>query len=751
MHIWTDLLTREAVFVLTLLALGAGPAAFLSTRIDSGARLALAPVLGLCVGVALTDTLLEWQPVQSTYWVLVPVTAVSLAAAGWRMARKKVAFLPTPRDTLQLVVIAIAVLGPASLTLHARASVGPVTFNVYDAAGYVAETDSEQTHSIEQVVATRPPYRNLTEEYWEEYAREYQNVDATALEASVNDFMGLYSTDTQSPFMIVLMFVGALGAYAACRYAMGSPSWVAVLAGALFGGSFFMQLWADSSQAAICGLAVLLPFMVVGAEVLRDRRIADHMLLALIAAGLLTVYPLFVPAVACGSVIVLVLLALRQLQRRRPTFRQVAGALSRLLLIAVLAALFTPVAFSRDLRYWQAVLEGTFSFSGLPVYHLPVAVLPGWILQTRDFYSVLDFGVGGGFAGVLSSVLLPLVMLAVVVAGVRWQRRALVVLPVAIMCALFAVWVRAHNHCGYCEDRNLLPLAPMTDVVLALGVGALLASGRRLVRIVGIVAAVVIVGAVAGRMRIERRDILDTAYFLDPSDRAVLSHLPAHSGPVLVEGFGESLRGPGELPLVYDLVNEHTDGNATIALDSTDYSSFTYLEGADQPAAFEPYYRFVLTRFAGIQTGRRLVARSDGIALEERVSPLDVTPVAGLGTPLSQLDREGAAWVQGGLLSDALLVYVAGGDAAPVWVHLEIEAVQAVAVPRQPGVTSRLSAGRLSVCMRAYGTAPWRRASLGVSFSPAPAPQPYAEFQLPLPAEGEQLLSMDASTRHCQP
>jgi hypothetical protein len=44
------------------------------------------------------------------------------------------------------------------------------------------------------------------------------------------------------------------------------------LAGALFGGAPFIQLWADSSQAALGGLALILPFAILGAEVIRGRR-----------------------------------------------------------------------------------------------------------------------------------------------------------------------------------------------------------------------------------------------------------------------------------------------------------------------------------------------------------------------------------------------------------------------------------------------------------------------------------------------
>jgi hypothetical protein len=54
-RIWFDPITRERAMLLTLVALGAGPASFLARRLDRVIRLALAPALGLCVGAAVDD------------------------------------------------------------------------------------------------------------------------------------------------------------------------------------------------------------------------------------------------------------------------------------------------------------------------------------------------------------------------------------------------------------------------------------------------------------------------------------------------------------------------------------------------------------------------------------------------------------------------------------------------------------------------------------------------------------------------
>ena len=81
MHVWLDLIYRELLFVALLGAIGSGPAAFLSGRWDGTARIAMAPVFGLCVGVCLAVTLVYFVPTADTGWVVIPA---ALASSRWR-------------------------------------------------------------------------------------------------------------------------------------------------------------------------------------------------------------------------------------------------------------------------------------------------------------------------------------------------------------------------------------------------------------------------------------------------------------------------------------------------------------------------------------------------------------------------------------------------------------------------------------------------------------------------------------------
>lgn len=749
MHIWIDLIFREFALLALLLAVGSGPVAWLGARFDPAARFALAPVFGLCLSTAVTETLVQWEPARSTYLVLIPLALGSLAVAWPRGLFAKRLEL---RDVAGLALVCLVVSGPLLYSLHERASVGPVAFNVYDAAGYVGVTDAMQSRSIEQATAV-VRRDDLIQQFWSSYAGGFQNLDATSLEASFNDILGLHASDTNSAFLLALLLVGAFGAFAAIRFLTQTKSWAAVLAGCLFGGPFFIHLWADSSQAAICGLALVLPIALLGIELTRSWRLADTLLLGLLAAGVVTLYPLFAPPLVIAAALLIGFLLLRAARKRTLTLRLVAGGALRIAAVPAVAAAISPVAFGRDLRYWQAILQGAVPFSGLPQYHLPIGVLPGWLLQTREFYQLVDLGRGGA-KGLILAVILPLLFVLLIGYGLKRFRIACGALSLLVACGVLATYVHSANGCNYCVQRNLLPLGPLLAALLSLGIFALLSQPARYLRGAGAVGLLLVVVAVGDRARTDRLLVVDQAYIQDSANRYVLNALPARHGTLEVEGFGSSLRAPGELPLVYELADERVHGRISLPAEVSDYSALAYLGGIRTAGPeFKPDYSYVLTRFAGILTTRRLIARSGGIALEKRTQPLDVTLGGGLGAPLARLDTEGAAWVQGGLLREPVLVYVTGpSGGARVWARLRFEVGQGVGVPAQPGVTAGLAGTSLTVCVPARGRDPVRRAALNLSFMPLFPPTPHEAYPLlPLPAEGVRLASMTAVTGRCVP
>jgi hypothetical protein len=87
MHIWTALVAREAALLTILTLFGSGPASLLSERFDAAARIALAPVLGFCLGTCVTTTVIEFAPARDTYWMLIPLALASAGVAAARTVR----------------------------------------------------------------------------------------------------------------------------------------------------------------------------------------------------------------------------------------------------------------------------------------------------------------------------------------------------------------------------------------------------------------------------------------------------------------------------------------------------------------------------------------------------------------------------------------------------------------------------------------------------------------------------------------
>jgi hypothetical protein len=358
----------------------------------------------------------------------------------------------------------------------------------------------------------------------------------------------------------------------------------------------------------------------------------------------------------------------------------------------------------------------------------------------------------GGFKQIVLGALLPLIFAGLIVVGLRRYRPALALVVLAIVCAGVAEYSYAsRDACTYCAERNLLPLAPITVVLIALGLNALLTMRGRKFMILGIAGVALVLAGVGQRTRIELKRFANVSYFLDTANRVMLSHLPKGGGAVAIEGYGASVFAQAEQPLVYHLVNERAPGRASIILGSALGNAIQYLDFnvVVQPPGpeFDPKYRYVLTRLAGVATARQMIARGGGIALQRRVAPLDVIPSAGLGVPYERVDRSGVPWVQA---TEPLQFEIAGRNGGrPVWARLSFRTSGPVSVPSQPGVRARLRGRTLIACVRATGSEPVRQAALRIKATLYPGIPPRETFPPPMPLEGLALTAMRAVSDRC--
>jgi len=724
MHIWTELATSEAALLTILLLIGAGPAALLPARFDAAARIALAPILGFCLGTCVTTTALEFVPAGSSYPLLIPLALASAAFAARRTLRSPKHGWPSLRDAAQILVLCVVVAGPLTYVLHERHTVGPAAYYFTDVDNYVATQEAAATTSLrdaradwKQYARTGTRFADLTQFIYAFFADFGSNLDATPLHANVNQLLGLASIDTFAPFLIVLLLAGGLGAFAAVRRIAGTPTWTAPLAGALFGGPLLLELWFDSYQAAIIALALLVPTVLLGAEAVRGPRLTNLALVALMLAVFVTVYPLYVPPlVAIGAAAV----AWRAVVQRRAGASP--GALARSLVlpalaVAVMTAAFDPVALVRTVGYYHRVLTAGFPFPRVG-YVLPPEVLPGWLLQTQEFWFLTPIGTGD-LRQVLLPTLIPFVFLAFVAVAVRRHRIGLALLGLAAIFGLAAhLSYASEDACTYCAQRYLLALAPIFAVLLAVGLWQSLRSPSRVWQVVGIGGVLLVVAAVGQRTRVELERFADRSFFFDSANRSALEELPRDGRPVHLEGYWASPSAQAEQPLTYHLATDRAPGRVSISL-GTSYSNATqYLTLGPELAPgpeFRSDYRYLLTRFSGVATDRRVVARRGAVSLMERTRPLDVTPYTGLNINLARLDASGIPWVRPGA---PLRLHVVGKSSARrVWARLTFRLPQALTLPAQRGVRARDRRGTLTVCVRATGRAPIRDAALQL---PAP-------------------------------
>ena len=759
------LLVMEAGVILFAGLLGSGLAVLIPGRVPAAARIALAPAMGLAVGFPLTFAASQFVSMSvGAYALLIPLTVLSAAFAVVRVRRAGRPEAP-PRSHLLCLALALAIpLSLFSAPLIDQRSLGPVSYQVSDAANYAAFNDrlEENTwgdeHSGLSPADDRLAHQLLT-------GPLFQGTGTFPLGAALNAVYGWAALDSQSALMIALLGIGALGCFGLVLTATRS-AWAGLAAALLYAGPVNYQLFVDGSQAALAGLALLGPLAVVGSRLLREP-IRAGALLGVLMGGILTVYTAFVPVVALSVGLGLAIHLLRE--RRIESLR--AAAIASGVAVAVVCVL-AALPLVKNVEYAKAVSDGllekradlatwdepvAFTEFGereevqpekeiFPPFDVPAETVPAWLAQSRERFDLPALSAVTPVDGAVTVVLLPALAILLAALGVwRFRAWAFLLLPAAVSLVL-AYYGFEGQDCSYCGGRALLAITPILAVFASFGLvaGAALIRARAVPRGAGVaaVAGLILIAFALANDRALAERLVDSGYMLRGEAREVSD---AASGEVLLEGTGVGHPATSffESNVLPQLLRQST-GESPL-LDWQGLAIALFPEQYPPGLIENPDYRLVFTRLAGISGDRRVVAEDGPYALEERAAPLDVTVVNGVVADIAQRDPSGQAWVTG-----PVTVLLADSERRPAEVVLGLAGPAAKSL-RLEGPGEIVHEGdRALVCVPAPGGAAVRRVDVPLRFEEPTYVLPDEAHELPIPEATLELRSLSAS-RECPP
>ena|GEM_PF-1446270 len=662
-----DLACREGLFLALIACLGAAPATYLPREFSASLRVAFAPVLGLAVGVCLFTSIEWFFDGDQVKWVVPLAAAVSLAECArrwlmeshWAHGSHQASSTPVQSASrlmaiLQILLVCIAVSLPPAYLLASQHSVGPTAFEVYDSPGYVANVDGAQSMSIGKADHLKPPVQNYEIAHWVYEVQSNSRLDIAPLAAALNALFGLHETEVWAAYLLAVLVAGALALYASIRVTVGRRTWYAVVAAALFGGAFFLQLFTDGSQAGIAGLTCVVPCLILLRITKHDPSLPNFLISSLLLAGLSTLYPILVLPLVVTAALYLMGLALWKSRRNWvDLLHELIRDAGFLCAVIVVSSIFDLVAASRNVSSWLSLLEGNGAPSNAPQYHLGLGVVASWLLQTRDFYSVA-FGPQNPFANFVPAVVIPLLIVLVAILGIRRSRATWAPLVFIVISALIATKQVALDSCTYCEDRSVLPVAPTALFVIFTAIASLNLRANLRGRSVVAAATASLLCFAGLSLNNERERFASEGIFLPDAIQTAIANIPRTVRPVELEGFG-TVPFPavlGEEAPAYEALSEATSHGISYLGHEPGDGVPDALGASTVPAkpSFHANYQYVLTRIPQIATGREIIFESDGVAVELRHEPLDVTIEAGLASPMvPSANGRVAGWVNGTL------------------------------------------------------------------------------------------------------
>jgi hypothetical protein len=764
------LLIRELLMLAVVLAFGAGLMALVPAQERFTSRLALAPSAGVALasGILLTVNLVV--PLRHAFWFVgLPaaiVSAVLVARSGIRR--------PPLREIIAVGMVLAVGLGAGSYALVERNSPGPVGYGIFDAPGYITYAQGYESYTsgsplLDNMSTTDHKWRkpeeagakwgadwNISQTYG--FGYRWQHTASNTINSVASGAAGWAPWTLATSLIIVLLAIGALGTYALAGY-LGAGLIARTLAGFMYAGPLVYVAGMDGSEGLVAGLAAAPSVLVLTALFFERPTVRTAALFGAVIGGLQAVYPEMTPAVLGGlALAAIVRFGLPVARRRLPPSSLLP--LAKFLPVAVGAGVLVGL---RALPWtWQYLVAGGYNkvSGGLVPYNMAVQYLPGWIYQTREFYS-FAFANPAGANQTLVGIILPLALMLISAAALILSSRARWLAGIFVAVVVQAWWASHSLDCAYCVQRSLLVLGPLLPALLLTGASLLMRRGGRTrdgVLVVGALAAVAIVSTTIHTQQRMREGLTVTPRALQAATEAT----GKIGRTTLLEGWGTIpfaswVYGPSS----YAALSETTP-RVSVVTPYIEYGGLAYIDTrpASDPA-WTPYYDTVLTRLGGVTfPGRRTLAQYQPYTIQERARPFDVTIATGVASDMPEHEPLGAAYIHAP-------GHVLGFDQLPLkfWIAAETHGVAYISfrlqgvlpninVTAPKGVThvqsSRPGPDAIDICARVKS----RAATREVGFTVTPqvgleAPPLRLYEQAPQPNRDIRLMSVAASPKPC--
>jgi hypothetical protein len=767
------LLIRQLLMLVVVVSFGAGFVALISPKDGFHQRLALAPSAGVALASGLLLTLNLVVPLRHALWfAVVPVALLSAY-----LVRRSGLRIPPLRELVAVGAVLAVGLGAGSYALVERNSPGPVGYGIFDAPGYITYAQGYEAYTngnplldalsgegtrwrqqkYDAVTWGKPS--NLSQRYG--FGYRWQHTASNTINSVASGGAGWAPWTLATSLIIVLLACGALGTYALAGF-FGAGIFARTLAGFVYAGPLVYTVGMDGSEGLVAGLSCVPAVLLMTAIAFERPTKATAAMAGAVIGGLQAVYPEMTPAIIGGLILAAAVRLGWPVLRRRASWRTFLPIV-RVLPVAVGVALL--VGLRAVPWTWHYFVGGDYNaFKGsLVPYNMAIEYIPGWLFQTREFYS-FAFLSPKGAEQTLVGVVLPLAMMLISAAALVYSRRSRWLAGIFFAVIAQGLWAEhSFGSCSYCVQRSLLILGPLLPALMLAGASSLAARGGRTrdaVLVLGALATVAVASTTLATQTRMREGLVVTPRALEPAT----VEAGRIGKPTLLEGLGTNpfaswIYGPTG----YAALTETVD-RVSVVTPYNEWGGMSYIDTRPKgDPAWTPGYETVLTRLGGVTfPGRKTVYQAKPYTLMQRAHPFDITPATGLATDMPEHDPIGLAYVQRegqqlGLTQGPLRFWVAADDGRPSYVRFRLEAsvpAADIAVTNTKGVgrvlTSHASPNTSDFCAKATDLGDTREVEFSVQPQPGYVLFPLRRYeQAQQPARDIRLVSVAATAQPC--